>query len=139
MTPRAEVVKGRNMTRTYLIITLAAAAALAGCNKESHTIVAGPPGDDTNTAAKAPVALPPSITASKIYRCADNAVVYVDYLSDNKTANVRTEKGGTPTQVVAAEAGKPMTGPAGYSVDGTATASSAKIAVPGHPAQSCKA
>jgi hypothetical protein len=129
------------MTRTPLLITLAAAAALAGCNKESHTIVAGgPPGDNlANVDANGPVALPPSIIASKIYRCADNAVVYVDYLSDGKTANVRTEKGGAPTQVVAPEAGKPMTGPAGYSVEGSATASSAKIAVPGHPAQSCKA
>ena len=67
------------MTRTPLLITLAAAAALAGCNKESHTIVAGrTTGDDTNAAANAPVALPPSIAASKIYRCADNKVVYVD-------------------------------------------------------------
>ena len=128
------------MTRTPLLITLAAAAALAGCNKENHTIVAGgPPGDDINVATNAPVALPPSITASKIYRCADNTIVYVDWLSDGKTANVRTEKGGSPTQVVAPEAGKPMTGPAGYSVEGSASASSAKIAVPGHAAQNCKA
>jgi hypothetical protein len=128
------------MTRTPLLITLAVAAALAGCNKESHTIVAGPPGDnDTNVATNEPVAMPPSITASKIYRCADNKVVYVDWLSDGKTANVRTDKGGNPTQVTAAEAGKPMTAAGGYSVEGSATASEAKIAVPGHPAQSCKA
>jgi hypothetical protein len=128
------------MTRTPLLITLAAVAALAGCNKESHTIVAGPPGEnDTNVVAtNGPVALPPSITASKIYRCADNKVVYVDWLSDGKTANVRTDKGGSPTQVTATAAGKPMTAPGGYSVEGSATASEAKIAVPGHPAQSCK-
>jgi hypothetical protein len=129
------------MTRTSLLIIFAATAALAGCNKESHTIVAGGPdeGNDTNVVANAPVALPPSITASKIYRCADNKVVYVDWLSDNKTANVRTEQGGSPTQVTAAEPGKPLTAAGGYSVDGTSSASSAKIAVPGHPAQSCKA
>ena len=126
------------MTRTPLLITLAAAAALAGCNKDDHTIVAGGPAGD-NVAANEPVALPPSIAASKIYRCADNKVVYVDYLSDGKTANVRTEQGGSPTQVVAAEAGKPMTGPAGYEVNGAAGAATAKIAVPGHPSQSCKA
>ena len=79
------------MTRTPLLITLAAAAALAGCNKENHTIVAGPAdGDNVNAAANAPVALPPSIIASKIYRCADNNVVYVDWLSDGKSANVQT-------------------------------------------------
>jgi hypothetical protein len=128
------------MTRTPLLITLAAAAALAGCSKESHTIVAGDPGDnDVNAAAVKNVALPPSVVSSKIYRCADDKVVYVDYLSDNKSANIRTEQGGSPTQVTAPETGKPMIGPAGYSLEGSASASSVKIAVPGHPAQSCKA
>jgi predicted small secreted protein len=130
----------RLMTRTPLLLVLAAAAALAGCNKESHTIVGGgePADNDTNIATKAPVALPPSITDSKVYRCADNNVVYVDWLSDNKSANVRTEKTGNPTVVTAPAAGQPMTAAGGYSVEGTAAASSIKIAVPGHPAQSCK-
>jgi hypothetical protein len=129
------------MTRTPMLIMIAAAAALAGCNKQSHTIVAGPDvdNDTTNAASNGPVALPPSIVSSKIYRCADNKVVYVDYLSDNKSANIRTDKAGTPTQVNAAEAGKPMTGPAGYSLDGTSSAKSVKIAVPGHPSQTCNA
>jgi hypothetical protein len=128
------------MTRIPLLIALAAAAALAGCNKADHTIVAGPDeGDSANVAANGPVALPPSITDSKIYRCADNKVVYVDWLSDNKSANVRTDKGGAPTQVTAPESDKPMTAAGGYSVEGTAKEASAKIAVPGHPAQSCKA
>jgi hypothetical protein len=128
------------MTRKTLLITLAATAALAGCNKENHTIVAGPDGETaTNAAANAPVALPPSVTASKIYRCADNKVVYVDWLSNNTTANVRTDKGGSATQVTTAEPGKPMTAAGGYSLEGTASASSVKIAIPGHPAQSCKA
>jgi hypothetical protein len=126
------------MTRKTLLITLAAAAALAGCNKENHTLGGGPDTGD-NSVANAPVELPPTIAASKIYRCADNKVVYVDWLSDNKTANVRTEPGGSPTQVVAAEPGKPLTGPAGYEVNGSATGASVKIAVPGHPSQSCKA
>lgn len=129
------------MTRTTIIITLAAAAALAGCNKQSHTIVAGGPEPDVdnNVAANGPVALPPSITASKVYRCADNKIVYVDWLSDNKTANIRTDKGGNPTSVTAAEAGKTMTAPGGYSLDGKASSNEAKIAIPGHPSQSCKA
>ena len=128
------------MTRTPLYLAFVAAAALAGCNKEDHTIVAGPDGDQqTNAAANAGVELPPSIVASKIYRCADNLVVYVDWMSDNKSANVRTDKSGSPTQVVAAEPGKPMSAPGGYSVEGSATSSSVKIAVPGHSAESCKA
>jgi hypothetical protein len=128
------------MTRTLNIISLVAAAALAGCNNENHNIVSSGPDEGAPTnATTANIQLPPSISASKTYRCADNKLVHVDWLSDNKSANVRTEQGGAPTQVTAAEPGKPMTGPAGYSVSGTATASSATIAVPGHGAQSCKA
>ena len=69
------------------------------------------------------VVLPPSIAASKTYRCGDNSVVFVDWLSDNKTANVRTDATGSPTQVVAAEPGKPLTG-SGISLTGSATGSS---------------
>ncbi len=130
------------MTRFPLLITLAAAAALAGCNKESHTIVAGPPDagyNDANVTKNGPIALPPSIIATKVYRCADNNVVTVDYLSDNKSANVHTDKAAPSVQVTAPEAGKPMTAAGGYEVDGSATSGTAKIAVPGHPSQSCKA
>jgi len=128
------------MIRAISIIGLVAAAALAGCNNEDHNIISGPDtGEVPNAAANANVQLPPSIAATKIYRCADNKIVYVDWMSDNKSANIRTEKGGAPTSVTAPEAGQPMTGPAGYSVSGSAAASSATIAVPGHSAQSCKA
>jgi hypothetical protein len=128
------------MTRTTLIITLAAAAALAGCKPENHTIVAGAPDEgDNNVVSNGPVALPPSIASSKVYRCADNKILYVDWMSDNKSANIHTEKGGAPTVVTAPEAGKPMTAPGGYSLEGKASGSSVKIAVPGHPAQACNA
>ena len=126
------------MTRT-LILTLAAAAALAGCNKESHTIVAGPDTGDYNVAANADVQLPPSIVATKLYRCADNSVVTVDYLSDGKSANVHTGKTAPTVLVVAPEAGQPRTAEGGYSVEGSASSGTAKVAGPGHAAQSCKA
>jgi len=85
------------MTRIPLIITLAAAAALAGCNSD-HTIVAGPDtGTPDNAAANGPVALPPSISASKSYRCKDNKLIYVDWMSDG-TAHVKKSRDemGTP-------------------------------------------
>ena len=88
------------MTRTPLLITLAAAAALAGCNKQDHTIVAGPPIDNGTAATNGPVALPPAITASKVYRCADNAVVYVNWLSDG-SATVRNKPDAAPTAIAA--------------------------------------
>ena len=129
------------MTRTPLLLTLAAAAALAGCNKEDHTIVGGDTvaDDPSNAALNTPVELPPSIVASKVYRCADNKVLYVSWMSDNKSATIRTEQNGPPTQVTAPEAGQPMSAPGGYALSGTSSDSSAKIAVPGHPSQSCKA
>lgn len=119
------------------LLTLVAAAALAGCNSEPEVI--GGPDEGDVVASNTPVVLPPSISHSKIYRCADNRVIYVDWLSDNKSANIRTEKGGTPTQVTAAEEGGPLTGAAGYEIQGNGEAPSVRIAVPGHSSQSCKA
>lgn len=129
------------MTRSSTILTLVAVLALTGCNSSDHTIVAGGPADDPDSAvaANGPVELPPTIAASKVYRCADNDVVYVDWLSDGKSANIRTEQNGAPTHVVAAEAGQPMTAAGGYSLNGTASAATAKIAVPGQSEETCKA
>lgn len=129
------------MTRKSYLFAFVAAAALAGCN-EDHTIVTGGPeeGNDANqVAVEANLTLPPSISASKVYRCADNDVVYVDWLSDGKSANIRAEKDSPPTQVTAAEAGKPMTAASGYSLTGTPDAASVRIAVPGQSEESCKA
>ena len=125
------------MTRTFFTM-LIASAALAGCNSEP-TVVGGPADDGANAAANANVQLPPSIAASRIYRCADNDVVYVDWLSDGKSANIRTEQGGSPTQVTAPQPGEPMTAAGGYSITGTATDASVTIAVPGQAAERCKA
>jgi len=111
------------MTRTPLLITLAAAAALAGC-KENHTIVAGGPeeGNDSNVATNEPVALPPSITASKVYRCKDNKVVYIDWMSD-ATARVKKTREEVGTAVTP-----------GNELKGDATAGSVT-----YNGQSCKA
>jgi hypothetical protein len=119
------------MTRT-IVITLVAAAALAGCNKETQTVTP----DANNVVAKTPIVLPPSIAASKTYRCGDNSVVFVDWLSDNKSANVRTDPTGSPIQVVAAEPGKPLTGN-GISLTGSASGSSVTVERPGHGSQTC--
>jgi|SRR5437868_5278427 len=93
------------MTRTLLIITLAAAAALAGCNNSDHNIVAGEPGESTgNVAANANVQLPPSIASSKSYRCADNSLVYVDWMSDGSARVKKTrEEVGTPVPAGSAD------------------------------------
>ena len=124
-----------SMTRTLSVITLVAAAALAGCNNEPEII--GPPGGEQTPASE--VALPPSIASSKVYRCADNQIVNVDWLSDNKTANVRTKDGESVTQVTAPAEGQPFTGPGGFQITGKPGDSTVNITLPGKSAQSCKA
>ena len=91
------------MTRTSLLIALGAAAALAGCNKEDHTIVAGPNIDDNPPETNGPVALPPSVAASKSYRCKDNSLVYIDWLSDG-SARVKKTRDEIGTAVAAGSA-----------------------------------
>ncbi len=128
------------MTRNLTILTLVAAAALAGCKEQNHTIQAGPAdpmGDALANAA--PVELPPSIAASKIYRCKDNSLVYIDWLSDNQTANFRTERTGTPVQLKSPAAGETLVAEGGYSLAGDATAATITLARPGAASQSCKA
>lgn len=124
------------MKRFALIAPLALAAALAGCTEASEPQVL-----DTNpdpmanaVAAAEDIELPPAVKSSVIYRCKDNSIVYVDFLADDKSANVRTEKGGTPTLVKAEEAGQPMTAE-GYSVSGSGD--EVQIAVKGGAAQAC--
>lgn len=128
------------MTRTLTLIALASAAALAGCNSEDHTITAGGPEDPmaNQLANAAPVELPPAIAASKIYRCKDNSIVYVDWLSDNKSANFRSERNGPPTQLKGPEEGQAMVAE-GYSLTGSAADASITLTRPGAGSQSCKA
>ena len=91
------------MTRTALLITLAAAAALAGCNNSDHTIVSGPD-EGNNAVVNEHVALPPSISSSKSYRCADNKLIYVDWMSDGSARVKKTrEEVGTPVAAGAPE------------------------------------
>jgi len=118
------------MNRVALLSALVAAAALAGCNK------AEPVDQTANAVVNEPLVLPPSIVASKAYRCKDNSLAYVDYLSDGKTATVRDARDGTPTALTMAEADKPYTAE-GYSLTGSATSSSVTLTRPGKGSQSC--
>jgi hypothetical protein len=128
------------MTRTPLLLTLAAAAALAGCDNSEPIVVGGPASDPANQApaTNGPVELPPSIAASKKYRCKDNGIVQIDWLSDNKTANLRSEGEDSVVQLTAPEPGQPLTAE-GYSLTGTAQDSTVSLTRPGKGASSCKA
>ena len=68
------------MTRTLLTIALVAAAALAGCDQSDHTVNAADPNVRRPIRQAPRRSMPPAIVASKIYRCKDNSVVYIDWL-----------------------------------------------------------
>jgi len=95
------------MTRIALLLALAtSAAALSGCGNNGETVVIGPDGrpvDDTPPDVSN-VELPPSIVASHAYRCRDNSLVYVDWLS-NDTARVKMERREIGTTVMKGEDG----------------------------------
>ena len=90
------------MTRTTLLLSFVAAAALAGC--ESEPVVVGGPADDPSNQVPATnaanVQLPPSIAASKTYRCKDNSLIKIDWLSDGSARVAANGEGlGEPVQV----------------------------------------
>lgn len=115
----------------------AALLALASCNRQPEIINAGP-ADAQEEALKnaAPVALPPSIAATRTYRCKDNSLIQVDFMDDQKTAVLRVPKDASPIVLNAPEAGKPFTAP-GYSVTGSGT--QITVASPNKGGQDCKA
>ena len=122
-----------------LILIAVASATLMGCQKE--TIDLGAEKNEiaaANAAKAAKVVLPPSITATKTYRCKDNSVVHIDWLSDNQSANFRAEESAAPVQLKAAVAGEPMVAE-GYKLTGDAKAASITIMRPGVASESCKA
>ena len=126
--------------KLYLpLIAAASLSLLSACGSNDEPEVVGCPADPMakELANAAPVELPPAVKDSRSYRCKDNSLIFVDFLTDDKTANLRTEKEGAPTKLVAPEAGKPFVAEGGYSVEGSGATITATL--PGKGAQSCKA
>ena len=128
------------MHKTRLLLAAASCAALvalASCNREPEIINAGPPDGQEEALKNAkPVTLPPLISASRTYRCKDNSLIQVDFMSDNKTAVLRAPKDSEPIMLSAPEAGQPFVG-GDASVTGSGRTITAKA--PGKGAQECKA
>jgi hypothetical protein len=127
------------MSKTHALAaaSFAALSILAACNSEPEVI--GAPVDRQgeamrNRPAPTPAELPPSIVASRSYRCADSSVVYIDFLS-NKTASLRKSQTDTPTLLTATSDSGPYVAD-GYSVSANATA--IQYTAPGKGEQSCR-
>ncbi|MEJ7927782.1 hypothetical protein WG908_13585 [Sphingobium sp. AN641] len=126
----------------YCLPMLAAASlgllSACGSSNDEPEVVGGPADPMAKELANAAaVELPPSVKNSFQYRCKDNSLLFIDFMSDDKTALLRTEKSGTPTRLTAAEPGKPFTAEGGYEVTGNGKQITAAVA--GKPALSCKA
>ena len=86
------------------IAALAAACCVLSACGEPETVTANGTADPQadNLAKAAPVTLPPAIRESKTYRCADNSLIYVNFLTDGLTANLRDNPGEPPIAVLKA-------------------------------------
>jgi hypothetical protein len=111
------------------LIAAASLSLLSACGSNDEPEVVGGPADPMadQLANAAPVELPPSVLKSTQYRCKDNSLLFVDFMSDGKTVNLRTEKTGSPTTLKAPEAGQPFTAEGGYEVSGSGNTITAKI------------
>lgn len=125
------------MNATHLSLAIVAAAALAGCDQSDHNLTAqGPYDPQANAVADtSSVTLPPSIAASKTYRCKDNSLLYVDWYSDG-SARVKASpnEAGTLVPATPAEAAANATAAAPPPLQGTAESASITYA-----GKSCKA
>jgi hypothetical protein len=103
------------MQKIFLFIAPLSMLALAACNQsETPAADTAAPDQATNTvAAGPPTKLPPSITASATYRCADNTILYVDFLGENEAADIRVgDKTATAVRVTPPEVAMPAEGDA---------------------------
>lgn len=148
---RAAAIDG-TMTKTLLFLAPLSMLALAACNK-SETTAEGEAGAEGTAATAAPIEMPPAITATGTYRCADNTVLYIDFLGANEAADIRVgEKTALAVRVTAPKAAAPADGaatpvaaaPAGplTSSDGESSLSGSgkqiNVKLAGKGAQTCK-
>lgn len=124
------------MKTTLPLVAFAALFTLAACNnnQEPEIVDTNPDPMAKEISNAAPVELPPAVKESVSYRCKDNSVVFVDFLADDLSANLRAKREDMPTQVKATEPGGKMTAE-GYSISGSGK--SVQIAMNGGKEQNC--
>lgn len=118
----------RTPTADILVLLAATTVALTGCGQDSGT-----DGAENNAIENVQVTLPPSIKASHPYRCEDNSVVTIDFLSDDVAINLRGD--GTISQLKASAPGEAFTDGM-HTVDGDGA--TIELTRPGKEPQTCK-
>jgi hypothetical protein len=126
------------MKNTPVIAAALVLVSLAACKPEAEEVTSVAPDPMASQLANAAqVELPPSIASSATLRCGDNSLVYVEFFQGDKQVNLRTEKGGSPTMLKAAEAGAPFEAEGGYKLTGTPK--SVSVTLPGKEPKTCRA
>ena len=125
-------------TQFIAAASIAAFLSLSACKNQPEVVDTNPDPMKDELAKAAPVELPPAIQASRTYRCKDNSLVFIDFMSNN-TAIVRKEKGAEPplATVTAETAGGAYKSADGYSVSGNSQ--QITYSSPSGGSQSCKA
>jgi hypothetical protein len=128
------------MKSPLLLSSVAALFALAACNSKPQTpevIDTNPDPMAAELANRAPVELPPAMTADESMRCQPgNILLYVTFFQGDKLTFVRTEKGGEIHRLTAEKAGDPLTAEGGWKLVGNEK--NATITVPGKGEFKCK-
>lgn len=117
---------------------LLAMVSLSACDPKPTVIDPNKNADEAQAKLEKahPVTLPPAIAASKTYRCADNALVFVDWFEDGSAA-VKVDKDALPTRLAAPAAGSTTLSGSGYTLKGGRTDDAVTAEVPGHKSQKC--
>lgn len=108
------------MRNTPYLAAAASAAflALAGCNNDPVQINTVESDSNAPTTTLNAADLPPSITASKSYRCADNSLFFVEFYSNNTAMIHRGTREAPGTLLTGTSATGPFTAE-GQSVSGS--------------------
>lgn len=110
------------LNRTLHTLVAVSLLALSACDnpapKPEVVDTTAPDPLAAELANRAPVELPPAVTAEVTFRCKDNSLVYVSFFSGEKQAQLKSTKDAAPVMLHAEEKGKPYTAE-GYSLTGT--------------------
>jgi hypothetical protein len=133
------------MKKIFLILTPLSMLAVSACDQaETSATREGSTADTVASAAQ--MEMPPSITATGIYRCADNTILYIDFLGKNEAADIRIgDKVATAIRVTApvvTPAADPVSAGSMKSADGENSLSGEgkqiDVKLAGKAAQTCK-
>lgn len=127
------------MKQILFPLTAVALVGLSACGSSKPEVVGSEPDNPTMDAINnaAPVALPPMVKLSKSFRCKDSSLIFVDFMTDDKTVNLRVgKKDSAPVVLKAEAAGKPFTADGGYSLEGSPE--KVTVELPGKGSLSCK-